>query len=193
MTKSAFSAWWRRLCSASASSALVAAGQLPRLRGLAKYSEGVSLAAAASIVIAFAILILAFIRSDFSVVNVYEHSHTDKPLLYKISGAWGSHEGSMLLWCTILLVYGAMITVRGGGLPEGLKHKALGGAGRARRGLCRLHPVQLQSARPPGRGRRYRGCRSIRRCRTRPWPSTRPCSIAAMSAFRWCSRSRSPP
>ncbi len=106
--------------------ALVAAGQLPRLRGLAKYAEGVSLAAAASIVISFVILIVAFVRSDFSVVNVYEHSHTDKPLLYKISGAWGSHEGSMLLWCTILLVYGAMITLRGGGLPEGLKHKALG-------------------------------------------------------------------
>ncbi len=107
-------------------SALVALGQWPRLRGLARYSEGVSLAAALSILISFIILIAAFVRSDFSVVNVFEHSHTDKPLLYKISGAWGSHEGSMLLWCTILLVYGAMITLRGGGLPEGLKHKALG-------------------------------------------------------------------
>ncbi len=105
---------------------LVAVGQAPRLRGLQKYSEGVSLAAALSILISFIVLILAFMRSDFSVVNVFQHSHTDKPLLYKISGAWGSHEGSMLLWCTILLVYGAMITLRGGGLPEGLKHKALG-------------------------------------------------------------------
>ena len=105
---------------------LVALGQVPRLRGLARFSEGVSLAAALSILVSFVILIVAFVRSDFSVVNVFEHSHTDKPLLYKISGAWGSHEGSMLLWCTILLVYGAMITLRGGGLPEGLKHKALG-------------------------------------------------------------------
>ena len=94
--------------------------------GIARYAEGASLAGAVSIVIAFAILILAFIRSDFSVVNVYEHSHTDKPLLYKISGAWGSHEGSMLLWCTILLVYGALITLRGQALPEGLRLKALG-------------------------------------------------------------------
>ncbi len=94
--------------------------------GIARYAEGVSLAAALSIMAAFGLLIFAFVRSDFSVVNVAEHSHTDKPLLYKISGAWGSHEGSMLLWCTILLVYGAMITLRGGGLPQGLKLKALG-------------------------------------------------------------------
>ena len=105
---------------------LVAAGQTRALRGVERYSEGVSLAAAASILASFVILIVAFVRSDFSVVNVYQHSHTDKPLLYKISGAWGSHEGSMLLWCTILLVYGAMITLRGRGLPDSLKHKALG-------------------------------------------------------------------
>lgn len=110
-------------CFSLAQAGLVLAG---KGRGIARYAEGVSLAAAVSIVIAFAILIFAFIRSDFSVVNVYEHSHTDKPLLYKISGAWGSHEGSMLLWCTILLVYGAMITLKGRGLPEGLKLKALG-------------------------------------------------------------------
>ncbi|MFT4074243.1 MAG: heme lyase CcmF/NrfE family subunit [Asticcacaulis sp.] len=94
--------------------------------GIARYAEGASLAGAVAIALSFAILIFAFIRSDFSVVNVYEHSHTDKPLLYKISGAWGSHEGSMLLWCTILLVYGAMITLRGQGLPESLRLKALG-------------------------------------------------------------------
>ncbi|MBW8881054.1 MAG: heme lyase CcmF/NrfE family subunit [Asticcacaulis sp.] len=107
-----------------AQAGVVAAGL--RWRGVERYSEGLSLAAGLSIAIAFATLIMAFVRSDFSVVNVYQHSHTDKPLLYKISGAWGSHEGSMLLWCTILLVYGAMITLRGGGLPASLKHKALG-------------------------------------------------------------------
>ncbi len=109
-----------------AQAGLVAAGQFKPLRGVERYSEGVSLAAAVSVIGAFGILIAAFIRSDFSVVNVYQHSHTDKPLIYKISGAWGSHEGSMLLWCTILLVFGAMITLRGRGLPESLKHKALG-------------------------------------------------------------------
>ncbi len=110
-------------CLSLAQAGVVIAG---KGRGIARYAEGVSLAGAVSILIAFGILIFAFVRSDFSVVNVYEHSHTDKPLLYKISGAWGSHEGSMLLWCTILLVYGAMITLKGRGLPEGLKLKALG-------------------------------------------------------------------
>ena len=109
-----------------AQASVVVAGHLKPLRGLERYSEGLSLAAGLAIIGAFAMLIMAFVRSDFSVVNVVEHSHTDKPLLYKISGAWGSHEGSMLLWCTILLVYGAMITLRGGGLPGSLKHKALG-------------------------------------------------------------------
>ena len=111
-------------CFSLAQAGLVIAGR--GRGGIARYAEGVSLAAAVSIMLAFGILIFAFIRSDFSVVNVYEHSHTDKPLLYKISGAWGSHEGSMLLWCTILLVYGAMITLKGSSLPEGLKLKALG-------------------------------------------------------------------
>ncbi len=109
-----------------AQSLAVALGAFKPLRKLSRYSEGLSLAAAVSIILSFAILITAFVRSDFSVVNVVEHSHTDKPLLYKISGAWGSHEGSMLLWCTILLIYGAMITLKGRGLPTRLKHTALG-------------------------------------------------------------------
>jgi cytochrome c-type biogenesis protein CcmF len=95
-------------------------------RGLGRWAEGLSLAAAGSVLISFAVLIHAFAVSDFSVANVYQHSHTDKPLLYKISGAWGSHEGSMLLWCSILLSYGALITLLGRGLPEGLRLKALG-------------------------------------------------------------------
>ena len=105
---------------------VVAAGHSRRLSGVERYAEGISLAAAIAVAASFVILIFAFVRSDFSVVNVYQHSHTDKPLLYKISGAWGSHEGSMLLWCTILLVYGALITLLGQGLPAGLRHKALG-------------------------------------------------------------------
>ena len=44
----------------------------------------------------------AYVTSDFSVINVVENSHTDKPLLYKITGVWGNHEGSMLLWVFML-------------------------------------------------------------------------------------------
>ena len=113
-------------CFSLAQAGLVGLGQARRWRGLERWAEGVSLAAAVSVLISFAVLIFAFVRSDFSVANVYQHSHTDKPLLYKISGAWGSHEGSMLLWCSILLSYGALITLLGRGLPEGLRLKALG-------------------------------------------------------------------
>ncbi|WP_298326788.1 cytochrome c biogenesis protein CcsA, partial [Asticcacaulis sp.] len=96
------------------------------LRGMARWSEGLSLAAAVACVLAFAALLHAFVTSDFSVSNVARHSHTLKPLLYKISGAWGSHEGSMLLWCMVLLSYGALVTLFGRGLPSGLRHKVLG-------------------------------------------------------------------
>jgi hypothetical protein len=54
-------------------------------------------------------LIHAFVVSDFSVANVAANSHTAKPLLYKVAGAWGSHEGSMLLWCLVLTGYGAAV------------------------------------------------------------------------------------
>ena len=50
------------------------------------------------IVIAFAALTAAYVTSDFSVLNVWQNSHSAKPMLYKISGVWGNHEGSMVLW-----------------------------------------------------------------------------------------------
>mgnify|MGYP003492765017 CR=1 FL=1 len=53
-------------------------------------------------------LIMSFVRLDFSVELVAEHSHSQKPLLYRIAGAWGNHEGSMLLWCVIMAGYGAV-------------------------------------------------------------------------------------
>ncbi len=55
---------------------------------------------------AFAALTYAHVVSDFSVLNVVEHSHTLKPMLYKISGVWGNHEGSMLLWIWMLSLWG---------------------------------------------------------------------------------------
>ena len=50
------------------------------------------------VALSFAALTWAYITSDFSVLNVATNSHTAKPLIYKISGVWGNHEGSMLLW-----------------------------------------------------------------------------------------------
>src|SRR5262245_15220910 len=70
-------------------------------------------AATIACVIAFACLITVFVRSDFSVATVVSHSHTDKPLIYKIAGAWGNHEGSMLLWCLVSAAFGgALATLR---------------------------------------------------------------------------------
>ncbi len=55
--------------------------------------------------LSFIILMLGYLMSDFSLINVYENSHTTKPLLYKISGVWGNHEGSLLLWINVLVLF----------------------------------------------------------------------------------------
>lgn len=74
--------------------------------------------------LAFAALIVVFVRLDFSVALVASHSHSLKPILYRVAGAWGNHEGSMLLWCVIMAGYGAVgaLTMR----ADALRDKALG-------------------------------------------------------------------
>jgi cytochrome c-type biogenesis protein CcmF len=52
----------------------------------------------------------AYVVSDFSILNVYQNSHSAKPLLYKITGVWGNHEGSMLLWVLVLVFFGFLIS-----------------------------------------------------------------------------------
>ncbi|MFV0386375.1 heme lyase CcmF/NrfE family subunit [Paracoccus sp. (in: a-proteobacteria)] len=76
--------------------------------------------------LSFAALTAAFVTSDFSLKLVYENSHTAKPMLYKISGVWGNHEGSMLLWVLILSLFGAAAAVFGDNLPPSLRARALG-------------------------------------------------------------------
>ncbi|HMR37789.1 MAG TPA: cytochrome c biogenesis protein CcsA, partial [Paracoccus sp. (in: a-proteobacteria)] len=76
--------------------------------------------------IAFAALTVAFVTSDFSVVLVYENSHSAKPMLYKFSGVWGNHEGSMLLWVMILSLFGAAAASFGEHLPPSLRARVLG-------------------------------------------------------------------
>jgi cytochrome c-type biogenesis protein CcmF len=61
--------------------------------------------------LAFAMLVTVFARSDMSVALVFENSNSAKPLIYKIAGTWGNHEGSMLLWVTILAVAGAFVAL----------------------------------------------------------------------------------
>ena len=73
----------------------------------------------------FAALTWTFITSDFSVKLTASHSHTAKPFLYKITGVWANHEGSMLLWVLILAIFGAMVPVFGKHLPASLKARSL--------------------------------------------------------------------
>ena len=76
--------------------------------------------------VSFAALTYAFVVSDFSVINVYENSHSAKPMLYKITGVWGNHEGSMLLRILLLAIFGASVAGFGTNLPDSLKARVLG-------------------------------------------------------------------
>ena len=92
--------------------------------GAAKHHNGMMASGAAAAVVqcglilsAFFVLMRAYIVSDFSVINVFANSHSAKPLLYKVAGVWGNHEGSMLLWVLILALFGAAVAVFGRSLP----------------------------------------------------------------------------
>jgi cytochrome c-type biogenesis protein CcmF len=74
---------------------------------------------------AFAALTRAFVTSDFSLLVVVQNSHTLKPLLYKVTGVWGNHEGSLLLWVLILALFGACAAWFGGNLPPALRARVL--------------------------------------------------------------------
>ena len=75
---------------------------------------------------AYAALVWAAVSDDFSVLNVAENSHTLKPLIYKISGSWGNHEGSILLWCLILSMCGGAVAAFGRTLPASLRARVIG-------------------------------------------------------------------
>ncbi|MFT4278905.1 MAG: heme lyase CcmF/NrfE family subunit [Rhodopseudomonas sp.] len=75
--------------------------------------------------LSFTALVWLHVTSDFSVVNVFENSHSMKPLLYKITGVWGNHEGSMLLWVAILALFGGLVAAFGNNLPLSLRAHVL--------------------------------------------------------------------
>jgi len=93
---------------------------------LAAASAAASQAATIALIASFAALVSLFVRSDFSVAVVANNSHTFKPLIYKIAGVWGNHEGSMLLWCLISAVFGTLMANLRGGLSEGVWARAVG-------------------------------------------------------------------
>jgi len=99
-----------------------AARRDPRLMA---FGEAAALGQLALILVSFLALMHAYVTSDFSVMNVASNSHSTKPLIYRISGVWGNHEGSMLLWVLILAVFGAAVAVFGENLPATLRANVL--------------------------------------------------------------------
>jgi cytochrome c-type biogenesis protein CcmF len=113
------------LCAAIAQATLPIWGARVGDRSLMGVARSAALAQFALVTIAFAALIEAHLVSDFSVLNVAENSHSAVPTIYKISGVWGNHEGSMLLWVFILASFGALVAVFGRALPAVLRADAL--------------------------------------------------------------------
>ena len=101
-------------------------GAARRDAGMMAVAPNAALAQFAFIAIAYAALTQAHLSSDFSVINVIENSHSAKPLIYKISGVWGNHEGSMLLWVLILGFCGAALAALSRSMPVDLKANVLG-------------------------------------------------------------------
>ncbi|NNE59134.1 MAG: heme lyase CcmF/NrfE family subunit [Hellea sp.] len=95
-------------------------------KALMAFGSRAAILQALALIGAFALLTTAFVTSDFSVLLAADHSHTAKPLLYKITGVWANHEGSILLWVLILAIYGAMVPIFGKALPDSLKARAIG-------------------------------------------------------------------
>ncbi|MDH4385971.1 MAG: heme lyase CcmF/NrfE family subunit [Caulobacter sp.] len=100
----------------------VAGSDRPLLAGA---GEGAATAVFLALCIVFGALIYAFVTSDFSVANVVANSHSAKPLLYRVAGAWGSHEGSMVLWCLALTGFGAAVGWFGRDLPADLRARTI--------------------------------------------------------------------
>src|SRR6266540_1466148 len=94
-------------------------GRLMALGGTAALTQ------ALLVILAFGALTQAYVTSDFSVANVVANSHSAKPLLYKISGVWSNHEGSMMLWVLILSAFGAAVALFGENLPDSLRARVL--------------------------------------------------------------------
>ncbi|HET8729106.1 MAG TPA: heme lyase CcmF/NrfE family subunit [Alphaproteobacteria bacterium] len=110
---------------AAAQAAVPLYGAWARHPGLMAVGNAAATGQFALIAFAFLALAHAYVTSDFTVLNVVRNSHSAKPLLYKITGVWGNHEGSMLLWVLILALFGGMVAWFGRNLPPTLKARVL--------------------------------------------------------------------
>ena len=100
-------------------------GSFSRDQRMMDVAAPAALAQLALLACSFLALTHAYVVSDFSVENVFNNSHSAKPLIYRLSGVWGNHEGSMLLWVLMLAAFGAAVAVFGTNLPRTLKANVL--------------------------------------------------------------------
>jgi cytochrome c-type biogenesis protein CcmF len=84
-----------------------------------------------ALAVSFGCLVWSSVTSDFSVLTVADNTHSLEPLVYKITGSWGNHEGSILFWCLILSLCGAAVAAFGGNLPFSLRARVIGVLGAA--------------------------------------------------------------
>ena len=149
------------------------------------------LAMSSFVVLAFAMLTTAYVVSDFSVATVAENSHSTVPLIFKVTGVWGNHEGSMLLWALILAIFGALVALFGDGLPARLHARVLSVQGLIAAAFLAFIVFTSNPFLQARSRRRRKGRTSTRCCRTSASRSTRRFSISAMSASPSPSPSRS--
>ena len=113
------------LCVASLQAVVPLVGAARRDPALTGWARPAALTQFLLVGIAFAALTQAYVVSDFSLANVAANSNSMKPLIYKVSGVWSNHEGSMLLWVFILALFGAAVAAFGHNLPPGLRARVL--------------------------------------------------------------------
>ena len=134
---------------------LLTVGELRGWYQGAQSIRGVAVVQGLLALVAFAMLLLVFIRTDLSVALVAANSHSAKPFVYKLAGAWGNHEGSMLLWVTVLALAGALLAAGSRRLAERTLVAALGAQGALALGFyaflliasnpfARLNPAPLE-------------------------------------------------
>ena len=113
------------LCVAALQAVLPLYGAARRDGLLIAWARPAALAQFLFVAVAFFALMHAYAVSDFSLANVAANSNSTKPLLYKLTGVWSNHEGSMLLWVFILALFGAAVAVFGQNLPPTLRARVL--------------------------------------------------------------------
>src|SRR5687768_12658897 len=137
---------------------LLTVGELRGWYSGARAIRSVAIVQGGLALIAFAMLIWLFVRTDLSVALVAANSHSAKPFIYKVAGAWGNHEGSMLLWVTVLALAGAVLAIATRRLGQRTLVAALGAQGALALGfyaflLLASNPfARLNPAAPEGRG-----------------------------------------